>query len=118
MRENIVRWAAGKVQHHFGLQDVIYSAGLTDYLGTSLFKALVRQCYTHLKPGGTLIVGNFGPANPHRAFMDHLLKWELIHRSEEALLDIVRDTPFGGGAVEVLSEKHQVNLFVKAVKES
>ncbi len=118
MRENIVRWAAGKVQHDFGLQDVIYSAGLTDYLGTSLFKALVRQCFTHLKPGGTLIVGNFGPENPHRAFMDHLLKWELIHRSEEELLDIVRDTPFSGGAVEVLSEKHHVNLFVKAVKGS
>lgn len=116
MRENLIRWALGRVTHHFGQQDVIYSAGLTDYLGRSLFTALVRQCYEHLKPGGTLIIGNFGPANPHRAFMDHLLKWELIHRSEAELLEIFADTPFGSDDVEILSEKHGVNLFVRAVK--
>jgi SAM-dependent methyltransferase len=116
MRENLIRWALGRVRQHFGLQDVIYSAGLTDYLGRSLFTALIRKCFEHLKPGGTLIIGNFGPANPHRAFMDHLLKWELIHRSEADLRDIFEDTPFGGDAVEILMEKHGVNLFVRAVK--
>lgn len=117
MRENIIRWALGRVRHQFEPQDVIYSAGLTDYLSRSLFIALVRQCYGHLKPGGILIIGNFGPSNPHRVFMDHLLKWELIHRSEPELLEIFENTPFGGDGVEVLSEKHGVNLFVRATKD-
>ncbi len=116
MRENLIRWAMGRVRHHFEAQDVIYSAGLTDYLGRSLFTALVRQCHDHLKPGGILIVGNFGPANPHRAFLDHLLKWELIHRSESELRTIFDDTPFRGDMVEVIAEPHGVNLFVRAVK--
>jgi hypothetical protein len=32
MNENLIKWALGKIDRDFGFHDIIYSAGLTDYL--------------------------------------------------------------------------------------
>jgi CRP-like cAMP-binding protein/SAM-dependent methyltransferase len=116
MNDNVVKWSLGRVRHNFGMLDMIYSAGLTDYLDRRLFKALVSRCYEHLKPGGMLIIGNFGPNNPNRIFMDRILQWKLIHRDEDELRQLFAETPFGQKA-EIIAEKNGVNLFVKATCE-
>jgi cyclopropane fatty-acyl-phospholipid synthase-like methyltransferase len=103
------------VEHEFGSQDFIYSAGLTDYLDKRLFKALIAKCHSHLRTGGTLLIGNFGPRNPDRTFMDHILQWKLIHREEDELQSLFKASgPWS--RVDVLSEEQGVNLFVKAHK--
>lgn len=114
MSENVIKWSLGRVSHQMGQMDIIYSAGLCDYLDTKLFRALVNQCYNHLRPGGTLLLGNF-TAYPDSLFLDKLLKWELIYRSEEDLKELFAPTLFGSD-VEVISEKEGVNLFAVAVK--
>ena len=58
---------------------------------------------------------NFGAYNPNRAFMDHLLQWNLIHRGEMELRDIFASTPFGGD-IDVVVEPRGVNLVAIAVK--
>jgi len=115
MAENLVKWSLGRVDHEFGAQDFIYSAGLTDYLDKRLFQALISKCHNQLKPGGTLIIGNFGPTNPDKTFMDHILQWKLIHRNEDELQSLFRVSG-SWSRVEVLSEEQGVNLFVKARK--
>lgn len=115
MQADVLRWIIGREKHPIGNIDVIYSVGLTDYLDDALFQTLARQAYGHLKPGGALVVGNFGPTNPNRAFMDHLLQWKLIHRSAEQLRTLLTGTPFGSG-IEILSEPEGVNLFLVARK--
>jgi extracellular factor (EF) 3-hydroxypalmitic acid methyl ester biosynthesis protein len=115
MQTDVVRWIIGRDKHPFGLLDFIYSAGLTDYLEDSLFQTLARRAYEYLKPGGVFVAGNFGPGNPNRAFMDHLLQWKLIHRDPEKLRLLLADTPFGA-EVEVYSEPEGVNLFLIARK--
>jgi extracellular factor (EF) 3-hydroxypalmitic acid methyl ester biosynthesis protein len=117
MSDNIVKWSLGRVRQNIGLQDIIYSSGLTDYLDDRLFIALVNRCYEQLKPGGTLMVGNFGLYNPDRAFMDYVLHWRLIHRGPDDLKAIFDKTPFGGN-VDVIAEDQGVNLFVVAMKEA
>lgn len=116
MSDNIVKWSLGRVRQNIGLQDIIYSSGLTDYLDDRLFVALVNRCHDQLKPGGTLMVGNFGRHNPDRAFMDYVLHWRLIHRGPEELKAIFAKTPFGG-RVDVIAEEEGVNLFVVATRE-
>jgi CRP-like cAMP-binding protein/SAM-dependent methyltransferase len=116
MNDNVVKWSLGRVKHNFGMLDIIYSAGLTDYLDRRLFKALVTRCYQYLKPGGVLIIGNFGPSNPNRVFMDRILQWKLIHRDEGELRQLFAETPFGSHC-EVLAEQQGVNLFAKAIRE-
>jgi CRP-like cAMP-binding protein/SAM-dependent methyltransferase len=113
MNENVIKWALGRVKQDLGLQDIIYSSGLCDYLDARLFKALIKRCHDHLKPGGVLILGNFSPINPDRPIMDHLLYWRLIHRDPEQLRDLFGDTPFGR-QVEIVSETEGVNLFALA----
>lgn len=114
MNENLVKWSLGRVNHNMRLQDIIYSAGLTDYLEDKLFVAFITRCYHQLKPGGVLIVGNFAP-NPDQAFMDHILLWRLHYREREELTDVFSQSPFSD-SIEILSEKQGVNLFVKAIK--
>lgn len=114
MSENVIKWSLGRATHQMGKMDIIYSAGLCDYLDTRLFRALVNQCYNHLKPGGTLLLGNFSPY-PDSLFLDKLLRWELIYRDEEELRELFQPTLFGE-SVTVVAEKENVNLFAVATR--
>jgi SAM-dependent methyltransferase len=116
MTENLVKWALGRTQHDFSKQDIIYSAGLTDYLEPKLFVRLIDRCYQQLKPGGNFILGNFAP-NPDRIFMDHILQWRLIYRTARELKEVFADSLFGD-RIEIIAEEQKVNLFVKATREA
>jgi SAM-dependent methyltransferase len=115
MNENIIKWSLGRSQHDFGSQDIIYSAGLADYLEDRLLAALLKKCYNQLKPGGVLLIGNFAPHNPERMFMDYVMHWKLVYRDKDAIRDLFSNSPFGR-RMEILAEEQGVNLFVKAVK--
>jgi len=115
MSENVIKWALGRVSHHIEPLDIIYSAGLCDYLDPRLFRALITQCHRHLKPGGTLLLGNF-TFYPDSLFLDKLLKWELIYRTEADMRELFAPTPFGT-QVTIIAEQAQVNLFAVATKE-
>lgn len=117
MNDNVVRWAVGGMRHQYGPQDIIYSAGLTDYLDRRLFQALIARCYQHLKPGGVLIIGNFTPLNRNRVFMDRILHWKLIYREAADLEELFATSPFGR-ETEILAEDQGVNLFAVATRVS
>ncbi len=114
MNENVIKWSLGRAKQQIAKQDIIYSAGLCDYLDDRLFKALITQCYHHLKPGGTIILGNYAQ-HKDAVFMDRILRWELIYRDRMQLEQLFADTPFP--KLEVLSEEEGVNLFALAVKD-
>jgi hypothetical protein len=115
MSENVIKWALGRVRHHIEPQDIIYSSGLCDYLDPRLFRALICRCHEHLKPGGTLLLGNF-TQYPDSLFLDKLLRWELIYRTEAELCELFAPTPFGE-QVRILAEPERVNLFAVATRE-
>jgi CRP-like cAMP-binding protein/SAM-dependent methyltransferase len=117
MNDNVVRWAVGGMRHQYGPQDIIYSAGLTDYLDRRLFQALIARCYQHLKPGGALIIGNFTPLNRNRVFMDRILHWKLIYRGAADIEELFATSPFGREP-EILAEDQGVNLFAIATRVS
>ena len=104
----------GRVSHDMGTKDLIYSAGLFDYLEPRLFCKLVDRCHEHLQPGGSLLIGNFAP-HDDMLFMDHMLHWNLIYRSQEELKELFSNTNFGD-EVTILAEPANVNLFVLAHK--
>ncbi len=114
MKENLVKWALGKSNQAIGFKDMIYSAGLFDYLEPRLFCRLVNKCHEHLKPGGSLLIGNFAPYDDI-LLMSHIVHWELLYRSAEELTELFRNTDFGPN-VTIFSEPQGVNLFVLAEK--
>lgn len=115
LSENVIKWSLGRTSQQLGTFDVIYSAGLCDYLDTRLFRALITQCHKHLNPGGTVILGNFA-VYPDSIFLDKLLRWELIYRSEDDLKELFAPTPFKENVL-IISEKENVNLFAVATKD-
>jgi len=61
--------------------DMIYCAGLFDYLSDQVCRRLVEIMYDWLAPGGLLIATNVEPSNPMRHGMEHLLDWHLVYRT-------------------------------------
>ena len=69
--------------------DLIYSSGLYDYLNDPICKRLNALFYDQLRPGGLLVVGNFGPSTSIRNVMEHLLEWFLIYRGPHQMMSLI-----------------------------
>lgn len=92
--------------------ELIYSAGLFDYLSDRAFGALLNTLYSSLAPRGLLAVGNVASHNPSRWFMEYFLEWFLIHRSRGELLDLSSDLRPKPTNTEVGAEPSGVNFFL------
>jgi extracellular factor (EF) 3-hydroxypalmitic acid methyl ester biosynthesis protein len=115
-QDNVVRLTQGRGHTALGPQALIYSVGLTDYLQDAFVVNLIDWAHEMLLPGGTLIVGNVVPSNPTRAFMDHILEWVLIHRSEEELRELFARSRFGSAPITFRTEPSGVDLFAFCLK--
>lgn len=89
--------------------DLIYSAGLFDYFTEPVAQMTAQKMLDAVKPGGQVIIGNFSKDNPSTPFMELILDWHLIYRSEEDLLRIFKGL---GSKVRVEKEPLGINLFV------
>ena len=79
---------------------------------------LINWAYHQLLPGGTVVIGNVVPSNPTRAFMEHVLEWVLIHRSEDQLRSLFNKSRFGETPVTFELEPAGVDLFAFCRKET
>ena len=95
-----------------GAFDVLYCAGLFDYLSDRVCARLLDVFWELAAPGALIVATNFTPANPIRRFMDYVLDWRLNYRNESEILRLVPSIcPEGGfklnsaaGSVEVILE--------------
>ncbi len=91
-----------------GSYDLIYSAGLFDYLKDRTASAAGVRLVDALTPGGSAVIGNFGVANPTRPLMELILDWPLHHRSASDLRRLFGDI---GTSMTIEQEATGVNLF-------
>lgn len=91
--------------------DVIWSAGMFDYLSDKIFKFVVKKNISLLKENGELIIGNFHPINPSRNAME-FGEWFLNYRNEKQLQELVEDLGVNKSSVKVRSEEMGINLFL------
>lgn len=96
-----------------GLEDsqLIYSAGLFDYLDDNVFIRLARLLVSKLAPGGVLKIGNMRKMTA-RAAMEYMTNWELIYRDETQLFALAKEFAPEGADVVVEEEAAGVNLFL------
>jgi hypothetical protein len=93
--------------------DLIYSAGMFDYLTDMSAKISGKKLSEYLKPGGQLVIGNFSDTTPIAPFMDYVVDWKLIYRNPETLLKLYGDL---GTNTVIESEPEGINLFAVITK--
>lgn len=65
--------------------DLIYSAGLFDYLSDRVCNKLLQTFVSWLTDDGVVTVTNVHPSNPWIRLMEYVMDWQLIHRDEQNL---------------------------------
>ena len=81
--------------------DLVYTAGLYDYILTFPDEpekgtiALTKNLFALVKPGGSLLIGNFSPNDPRnlRFAMEYVNDWQLFHRNEEEIFQFAQAIP-------------------------
>lgn len=69
-------------------QDLIYSAGLFDYLSTSIAQGLLRQLVSLLAQDGCLLIGNAAADTGIRWVPEFVLDWRLRYRTAAEMLEL------------------------------
>ena len=117
IRESVRRLlTARRLSSALGERELIYSAGLFDYLHQSSFSRLLCTLYEALVPGGLLLVGNVARHNPSRFGMEYYLDWFLIHRSAEELRALASPLQPEPARIDVDSEPSGINLFLRITR--
>lgn len=80
-------------RHKLGKFDLIYSAGLYDYLDTGTAVRLTARLFGMLRPGGRLWVANFLPEIGAVGYMEAFMDWHLLYRTQEEILGLTREVP-------------------------
>ena len=95
----------GPLADYLGHFDLIYSAGLYDYLPDGLARRVTRRLLQMLRPGGRLLIANFVPGGTGRGYMELFMDWTLILRNEAALRALAEAS--GAGTVVSFHDPHR-----------
>lgn len=95
--------------------DIVYCAGLFDYLSDRICRRLLEVFYDLVAPGGLLIATNVDSSNPSRNWMEYVLEWHLVYRDKEGFAKIAPDkAPLD--AINVRADETGVNIFLEVRK--
>ena len=92
----------------------IYSMGLFDYLAAPVAKAVLKNLYPLLLPGGKMVIGNFHEKNPSQYYMEYWCDWVLYQRTEEEFEALLKDNIAAN--VSILFEKTGSQMFLNIKK--
>jgi len=102
------------------LQDsqLILCPGLFDYLDDAAATAMLRSLYARLAPGGRLVVFQFAPQNPTRAYMEWFGNWYLLYRDSQKFQQLVASAGLGASMIQLGAEPLGIDLFASIVREA
>jgi extracellular factor (EF) 3-hydroxypalmitic acid methyl ester biosynthesis protein len=66
--------------------DLVYSAGLYDYLSDPVAARLTQLLYSLVRPGGRVLVGNLMETPDSTWMMEYVLGWRLHYRTPDSML--------------------------------
>jgi SAM-dependent methyltransferase len=96
--------------------DLVWSAGLFDYLDTKAAARLLKRMWSWTHKGGKVVIGNFHPDNPSRNYMEWVGEWFLIHRTVEDMTEMSRLAGISAEALSFERDDTGVQLFMTALK--
>ncbi len=78
---------------HLPKCDLIYAAGLYDYLDDKVAMRLLQIMVDALNPGGRVLVANFVPNVPDVGYMEAFMDWWLIYRDMDQVTALFEALP-------------------------
>lgn len=114
-RENLFRLATNRRVGEF-LRDVdfVLCTGFMDYLADDVATAQLALFWNALRAGGTLMVGNFSPVNPTRAYMEWIGNWYLIYRTADDLARLAAAAEIPADLRRIEPDRTGCDLFLMA----
>jgi extracellular factor (EF) 3-hydroxypalmitic acid methyl ester biosynthesis protein len=76
-----------------GRFDFVYAAGLYDYLSNPMAQVLTGRMFDLTNPGGQLLIPNFAPCCPDRAYLETFMAWDLMYRDEFDMARLLEQIP-------------------------
>ncbi|MCF7731744.1 MAG: class I SAM-dependent methyltransferase [Akkermansiaceae bacterium] len=113
----LLRAASQGGEDEFTGYDIVYCAGLFDYLSQRVCARLVELFCTMVKPGGVVIVTNVADRNPSKGWMEYLVEWNLIYRDRPEMQALV-PSKFPVKRTDILEDETGVNLFLEIELEN
>jgi len=98
-----------------GSFDLVYCAGLFDYLQDNVCEKLVELFYQLTAPGGLTLVTNVHVNNPSRGWMEYVVDWHLIYRDAKGMSDILPGH-VPKEQTRIFTEEIGVNIFAEIRK--
>ena len=92
----------------WGDYDIVYCAGLFDYLSDRVCTRLLGLFHQWCNAHGQILVTNVHPSNPARHWMEHLLEWYLIYRGESEMQSLGAPFP----SHRVFTDDTGINIFL------
>lgn len=68
--------------------DLVYASGLFDYLEDRAAALLIRRMFAATRPGGSALVPNLRPDNEELGYMEAVMDWWMVYRSESDLREL------------------------------
>jgi extracellular factor (EF) 3-hydroxypalmitic acid methyl ester biosynthesis protein len=107
--------AAGERGSVTAAYDLVYCAGLFDYVADALCQRLSGLLYRWVLPGGLYVATNVDPSNARRLTMDYVMEWGLIYRNGEELANL-RPDGVERQQCRVLADATGANVFLEVPK--
>jgi extracellular factor (EF) 3-hydroxypalmitic acid methyl ester biosynthesis protein len=71
--------------------DMVYCAGLFDYLSDRICRRLNTIFYDIVNPGGLMVTTNVHSNNPSKHWMEFVVDWHLVYRDDTTFSDLTPD---------------------------
>jgi len=118
LRDNLFRLARNKaVAESLYGANFILCTGLFDYLEDEAAAGLLCLFWQSLAPGGHMLVGNFAPHCPTRAYMEWIGNWYLNYRTAEQLAALGDGAEIPREHCSVFAERLGIDWFFSARKK-
>ena len=101
-----------------GSFDLVYAAGLYDYLDERVAAALTKAMFSALRAGGTLLVANFAPELRDIGYMEAIMDWNLIYRTEIEVARFVSEIPQDAIAETTITRDSGQNVIYLSLRKA
>ena len=98
--------------------DLVYSAGLFDYLDARLSARMASRMFDLVKPGGSMIIPNFAKNTLEQGYMECFMDWFLIYRDENEVYEFMSEINMSQVADhKIYSDQFGNILYLKVTKK-